>query len=138
MVKQYFEIVRFVFVGVTNTAIDIGSFAFLKYLFRIQPDDPLILTINAVSIFIAIINSYLMNKYLTFRSQTPHSSNKITLFLIINLAVISLSSLIITITVAILPPAVVLLDSAIIGKVIATGITMFVTYFGYKYLVFKD
>lgn len=71
--------VRFILVGITNTAIDFGLFNLLV-LFGMD-----IVPANIIATGVAVAASYLMNKRTVFKDTAQHSASQIALFLLITL-----------------------------------------------------
>lgn len=130
---------KFIIVGLMNTAID---FLILNLLMRAAEiyQGKWIILLNVISFSIAIINSYLWNKYWTFKSreQAP-APLEISQFLIVTLIGASINSgIIYGLTTYI--PAVFGLGKELwanFSKVIATGFSLVWNFIGYKFIVFR-
>lgn len=143
MVK-FKEIVLFGIIGVANTSIDIGVFVFLKFILDISNTSPTIIWINLISVITAMIFSYLANKYITFDHKKSIKSTEIGSFILVNGFGFAINTLILQLTVMILGSESIsilslnlLLDTAILGKILGTGGSMIVTFIGYKFFVFR-
>lgn len=83
------KLLKFLAVGTTNTLID---FAVLNLLVQLTAL-PLLLS-NSISFSVAVINSYLLNKYWTFQDKKPIYLTQFSLFFVISLVGLGLSNLI--------------------------------------------
>ncbi|MEY3470705.1 MAG: GtrA-like protein [Candidatus Parcubacteria bacterium] len=126
-----------------NTSIDIGVFIFLKYIFNIDNQSNWIIFINLISIILAIIFSYFANKHLTFQHKSKTNTKEIGSFLLVNFLGFLVNTGILKLVIIILPPQLIvpnfnlLIDPAIIGKIVATAGSMVVSFIGYKFFVFN-
>ena len=144
MVK-FKEVILFGIIGVLNTSIDIGVFALLKYILDIPNSSALILWINLIAIITAMIFSYFANKYITFNHKSDIKSNEIGGFILVNGLGFIVNSIILRFTILFFAGAesipiispTLLLDTAILGKILGTGGSMIVTFIGYKFFVFR-
>ena len=100
---MYKELSKFALVGVANTLIDFGVFASLFYVASWN-----LLISNTTAYAIALINSFLMNKYWTFSQHNKHIhwSRQFPVFLAISLIGLSLSNLTIWLLVMVSHPVV--------------------------------
>lgn len=135
------QISRFVVVGFINTGIDFGVLNLLMFLTSIYSGRWIIL-LNSVSFTVAVINSYLWNKYWTFKkegSETKQVAKEFSQFLIISIIGISLNSGIVYGITTLIKP-VFGFSSVIwanLAKAFATGVAMTWNFIGYKFIVFK-
>jgi len=148
------QVAKFILVGGLNTLVDWGVLSFLIFAFReylsIDSRDVLFgifsLTIvfyslfKAVSFILATTNSYIWNKFWTFRRRTTEKIGKEFLQFII----ISTIGFLINVGIAsfvfksISPFAGSNIDQwAIISAAIATVISMIWNFLGYKFIVFE-
>ncbi len=129
----------FVFIGVINTSID---FLVLNIEIRLTgiTSGAGLFVMNTVSFFVAVINSYFMNKYWTFHDVTrDQEETKFAEFITISVIGSGInSSVVYAITTHINPIfAVSPLIWANIAKLMATGISLVWNFVGYKLFVFK-
>jgi putative flippase GtrA len=68
---------KFALVGVPNTLIGMGAFSLLVYLVHLN-----YIAANIISTALALLNSYLMNKYWTFKSRKK-SVNELFWFVVV-------------------------------------------------------
>lgn len=136
------QITIFGIIGVLNTSIDIGVFIFLKSILNIDNQSNWIVLINLTAIVAAIIFSYFANKNFTFKNKSKTNSREISSFLIVNLLGFIVNTTILRLTITILPInltlplTLILIDPALIAKIIATIASMVVSFIGYKFFVF--
>jgi len=74
------EVGKFGIVGVINTAVDLGIFNLLKFLFGLS-----VIISNVVSVSAAIVNSYIWNKNWTFRDKEKNISRQFIFFVILSI-----------------------------------------------------
>lgn len=129
------QIAKFALVGFLNTAIDFGILNFLSGIFSVTRGAGII-PINAVSVSLAIINSFYWNKDWVFAS--PKKANFIT-FVIITVIGLSINTAIVYILTTFFRPIIV--DSpalwANVAKALATIVSMVWNFLGYKLIVFR-
>ncbi|MDD5639544.1 MAG: GtrA family protein [Candidatus Pacebacteria bacterium] len=82
--KVFYEFGKFLTVGAINSFVDFGTLNILSYIFKINSGEGIIV-INAVSFSLAIISSYLFNKFWTFGQEKYFFSKEIAFFLMINI-----------------------------------------------------
>lgn len=125
MKKEITMLITYNFIGLINTAIDFCLFFILtKWLF-------ISITISQIfSYSVGMINSYFMNRKLTFKSNKTINIVEFISFLSIN--VISL-----TISTIVLNTMVSVTDSLLISKIIATIFSMGINYVGQRFITFR-
>lgn len=74
------QIYRFIIVGILNTAIDFVIFNLLIVLSGVKTGPGLVL-INVSAVFVAIVNSYILNRIWTFKSSDPNYTTQLPRFL---------------------------------------------------------
>lgn len=84
------QIIKFSIIGVLNTIID---FSILNFLVRILSWT--VLPANTISFSVAVINSYFLNKYWTFRDKQPVHIKQFSTFVAVSLVGLGLSNLLI-------------------------------------------
>src|SRR3954468_12460948 len=82
MVRQFF---KFACVGVLNTAIDLVVLNILLGLFRVGQNGPGYALCKAVSFTLAVVNSYLWNKYWVFKSSIGARQYEKGIFLLVSI-----------------------------------------------------
>lgn len=84
------QIIKFSITGLLNTIID---FSILNFLIGVL--SWAVLPANTVSFSVAVINSYFLNKYWTFRDKQPVHIRQFSIFIIVSLVGLGLSNLLI-------------------------------------------
>lgn len=78
--KELMKFIKFMLIGVLNTFVDNGIF----YLFISQSSMDKSIA-KAISYLLAMVNSYVWNKYWTFREKSDHHAGQIVKFILVNL-----------------------------------------------------
>jgi putative flippase GtrA len=82
---------KFGLVGILNTAIDLGIFNVLTQLFGVY-----VVVANVISVSVAIINSYLLNKNWTFEDKTKKNLvEQFTKFVLFSLVGMGIQTLVV-------------------------------------------
>ena len=113
--------IRFLLVGGTNTAIDFGLL-FILNSFGL-PRVPS----NIISTGVAFIFSFFANRNFTFSANSGNIKKQMTLFIIVTLFGLWV----------IQPIIISLISNLLVGKIIATAVTLVWNYLFYSRLVFK-
>jgi len=120
------QFIRFIVVGLLNTAVDFGLLNLLIYLFR-WPS----VWANTVSFSVAVLNSFFWNKYWTFRQKEGRMIQQLATFIVVSLIGLGLSDLLVYL-------GNVRLDYNInLVKVISVIVVFLWNFLGYKYLTFR-
>jgi putative flippase GtrA len=132
---RLFEFLKFAVVGVIGTIIDFSIYGILTRVFHVY-----YIYATATSVFIAIINNFLLNKYWTFkRGQTGRGGEEYIKFFIVSIINYFIN---ITITFSIVEytHSEVLFGSKedFFAKVMAIAIVLFSNYLGNKHWTFKE
>lgn len=134
------QISKFIVVGIINTGIDFAVLNALMFSMKIYSGKWLIL-FNSISFAAAVINSYFLNKYWTFKAQNASELNtkQFSQFLIISIVGISINDAIVY--------GIATFTSPLFGfspqiwtntaKIFATLASMIWNFIGYKFIVFK-
>lgn len=136
--KKYsflWQIAKFGFVGVLNTAIDFGVLNALIALTSITAGI-WIIGLNAISFSVAVTNSYFWNKQWVFKAGKK--GNFVT-FLIVSLIGLSINTGTVYVLTTYLGPDSISSQTqwANLAKVIATCFSLIWNFVGYKLIVFK-
>lgn len=123
---EYIRAVKFLLVGVANTAVDWIVFAIMADVFHVAAAPS-----QAVSYFVGAVNSFLCNKYFTFRARNKITFLECAQFLIVTAIAIGIST-----------GVVYLLDNQLgwnkyIAKGIATIVSFAVNFVGNRFVVFR-
>lgn len=132
------QIVRFVAVGIINTALDFGVLNIVSYLTGIHSGRWLWL-VNAPGFVIALINSYLLNKYWTFQAKGGGVSTvEFGKFASVSVIGLLINTSVLVAVTTFFPPVLGLGPQQWenVAKVIATGFSLVWNFTGYKYIVF--
>ncbi|MCK5057005.1 MAG: GtrA family protein [Candidatus Aminicenantes bacterium] len=119
------QFVKFNIVGIMNTAVDFAIFALLTVLGLHH------MIAQVISYSCGIVNSYLWNKFWTFKQKREFSSAEALKFLIVNIISLGVSLVFLYI----------FRDraglSVLVSKLIATLFSLVVNFIGNKFWVFK-
>ncbi len=138
MKKLFGELGRFGLVGGINTLVDLGVFNLLIF-FSGQNIERHYTLFKALSFTVAVVNSFILNKFFVFRSKETAAS-KIFPFLIVSLGGLALNSLFASFIFHQLNAAYGQADvkfHANVAAIISTGVVMVWNFLGYKKIVFK-
>ena len=130
---------RFGIVGLMNFSVDTGIVYTLQYYTGISLDDPRILYLFVASGAVAIVNSYFWQRTWTFSEKAPPSTKEFMGFLLITLLSIGINSGVAFWAGTFLLRLDIIAPSRVLGaaKIIATAVSLFWNFFGYKLFVFK-
>ncbi|MBI4993963.1 GtrA family protein [Candidatus Wolfebacteria bacterium] len=139
------QFLKFIVVGGINTGIDFAILNVLMFSTNIYSGKWIII-FNSVSFATAVVNSYFMNKYWTFKKQKTQNtevksqSKEFFQFLIISIIGISLNDAAVYTVSTFIPPIFGLSEKlwANAAKLIATVVSMIWNFIGYKFIVFKN
>jgi putative flippase GtrA len=94
---------------------------------------------NNISVFLAIVSNFMLNKYWTFRDKSTRVIRQWFGFFALNLLTWMLNQILVSIFVFRVPLTEAVFgnqkDNA--GKVMAIGIILFLNFFGSKFLIFN-
>ena len=133
------QIVKFGIVGVSNTVVDFAVLNFLMWAFKVT-SGTWIIVINVIAFSAAVINSYIWNRFWTFkmksRQEMPEEFAK---FLLISLVGVFINSSVVFGGTTYLAPLFGLSAGLWANgmKLIATGVAMVWNFIGYKLWAFK-
>lgn len=129
---------KFIIVGFSNTFIDFGVLNLLMWIFNSYKGSSII-PFKTTSFIIANINSYLWNKYWTFKQkQKKHVAQEYGTFLVVSGVALGIHLLIVYFVTTFIPPIIVGKELwANVANVIAVGIGFIWNFIGYKFIVFK-
>jgi len=134
-----FQFSKFAAVGALNFSIDFGVLNVLILVTSIAAGLWFVV-FKSISVAVAIVNSYLWNKFWTFSDrQTKGGVTEFAEFLVITLVGIGINVGVAHLVVNIIGPlsGIGLNLWANIGALASVAVTLFWNYFGYKYFVFK-
>ena len=129
LIKTYKEpiaqFVKFNLVGIINTAVDFAIFTLLTF------SDLHHLISQVISYSCGMVNSYLWNKFWTFKHKKKSSSLEAVKFIVVNIVALGIALLFLYIFRDLMDMHVLL------SKVFATGFSVVVNFVGNKFWVFK-
>lgn len=120
--------VRFILAGSLALLVDASVLAFLTTVAAVDP-----FTSRALSIAIAIVFAYFAHRSLTFVVKGPPSLSQFGKFIGVAASVSVLNYLIYAAVLLFVPGA-----TPALGFAIATGLSMFASFFGYRTRVFNE
>ncbi|HLZ61731.1 MAG TPA: glycosyltransferase [Ktedonosporobacter sp.] len=134
----FWQIVRFGIVGTLNASIDLLALNILLFFFATRNTN-LLLLYNVLAYSLGAVNSYLLNKYWTFRRQKVLMSGELLRFTIVNLIGILCNSLLLWVAALLLHPLIAnTLLWANAAKIIALLGTAVISYLGMRLWVFAS
>jgi len=134
-----FQFAKYAVAGAANTAVDFGVLNILMFLTNTSKGEKIII-LNSVAFLVAVIHSYLWNKFWTFKStEKENSAVQFLQFLIVSLIAVLINGAIVYIISSKINPVFGLSDVAWtnIAKVVATVISLVWNFIGYKFIVFN-
>lgn len=139
-IKSFMQIGKFALVGGVNFLLDLGILNLLIFLTGIA-SGWLYSVFKGVSFIVAVINSYVLNKFWTFREQKQSKkvAKEFLTFIIVSLIGLVINNIIASFLVNYLGPQAGISENlwASIGAITASIIGMFWNFLGYKFIVFK-
>ncbi len=138
--KSFLQIGKFALVGGVNFLLDLGVLNLLIFLTSIA-SGPFYSVFKGISFIIAVINSYLLNKFWTFSDQKQNKKvgKEFLSFIVVSLIGLFINNIIASFLVNFVGPQAGLSENlwASIGAIIASFVGMFWNFVGYKFIVFK-
>ncbi len=134
------QFLRFVVVGIINTAINFAVLNLLSFIFHINKGEKVI-WITMAAFVVATTNSYFMNKHWAFHDKnSAEGGRKPTLFLVVSIIGLLINSGIVYVITNHVNPmfgisAQLWLN---VAAVVATGVSLIWNFIGYKLFVFKN
>lgn len=129
------QFAKFALVGLSNTSVDFGLLNLLLFLTNTTGGINVI-PINAISFSVAILNSYFWNKRWVFKEG---KNGNFIIFLVITIFSLIINTGIVYLITNFVEPIGNLSSTLWINlaKVLATGISLCLNFFGYKLIVFN-
>jgi putative flippase GtrA len=139
MQKTHIEILKFIGVGILNTAVDLLVFNALLLLWG--TGSYMYVAAKAIAFMVAVTNSYIWNKYWVFAGSKARNSSARAqmMFFLISIAGLLINALTSFAIYAIgmsMYPVYTYIVYANIGALAGTAVVLAWNYLGYKYLVF--
>ena len=137
-IKLAFQAVKFLEVGVLNALIDIGILNLLVWIFGITAGIKLA-PLNTFSFLAATVNSFLLNRYWTFKKEGEAPTGGFLKFLIVSGTGWGINTGIVVLGTAVFSSSLLFSAGAWVNivKVLAALIAMTWNFIGYKFIVFK-
>ncbi len=135
------QLIKFGSVGIINTGVDFAVLNLLMWTFGINEGKWLI-PINIVAFTLASANSYIFNKFWTFKEKTLEKSQvtkQFSQFMVISIIGAIINTVILYSIATLISPIFGLSQTlwTNFAKIAATGISMVWNFVGYKFFVFK-
>ena len=133
------QILKFGIVGMSNTIVDFAILNLLIWTFKIYSGSWIIL-FNIISFTLAVINSYVWNKYWTFKAkEKKDAAQEFSKFLFVSVIGAVINSGIVYGVSTFIDPLFDLSSGlwANIAKILATGFALVWNFVGYKFWAFK-
>lgn len=134
------QIIKFVITGGLNTLIDFMILNILMWTFGIYSGS-LIFLFNIISFSCAVINSYVLNKYWTFREKSKKDiPMQVVKFMVVSIIGALINSSIVFLAVTMVSPLFGLSEKIWVNltKILATGVTLGWNFIGYKFWALKS
>lgn len=131
---------RFGIVGLMNVSVDIGIATTLRRAYEIDPKSVEMLPILITASSVAIINSYFWQRMWTFREKAPPSGKEFIAFVVVTLIGLGINTSVAFLAIH----GIAALDSLsadrilTLSKILATTVSLFWNFFGYKFFVFRS
>ncbi len=134
--QRIYEFTKFLIAGVLNTVIDFAILNYLCFTFNIFSGG-LIILFNFASFSLAVINSYFLNKFWTFKKQGHPTLVEFSSFLAVSVVANLVNTLLVFLGTTFLEP--VTSDYVWLNfiKFIAILISTILNFLGYKFFVFR-
>lgn len=139
--RFFFQLAKFGLIGTANFVVDVGIFSLLIWSTGINQGNFLIL-FNVISVSIAIVNSYIWNKFWSFgEKDTDEAVVRRQFFQFVTISIMGL--VLNTLIVDILnnrigsPSGIEITTWTVISKASASVVVLIWNFIGYKFFVFK-
>jgi len=133
------QFTKFIMVGFANTAVDFGILNFLMGITGIYSGQG-IFFLNSISFVVAVMHSYVWNKFWTFKVKKTDAAKEFLQFLIVSVVGLLINGAIVFMITTWVKPLFGLVDAswANVAKIAATVISLVWNFIGYKFVVFKE
>ena len=138
-VPSLFEFSKFAVVGVLNSGVDFGILNFLMLITAVSSGGGF-LAFKSVSVTLGVLNSYLWNKYWTFKtSNSADARREFISFMVVTLIAVGVNVAGADVIVNVIgaPAGFSTKLWANIGAISGAGLTLVTNFFGYKFFGFK-
>ncbi len=138
--KSFLQIGKFALVGGINFLLDLGVLNLFIFLTSIA-SGPFYSVFKGASFVVAVINSYLLNKFWTFSDQRQNKkvTKEFLSFIVVSLIGLFINNIVASFLVNYIGPQAGLSENlwASIGAIVAAFVGMFWNFVGYKFVVFR-
>jgi len=133
------QFIKFVLVGFLNTIVYVGTLNILMFFSHVNQGWLYSLFVT-ISLVISIVCSYVLNKRWTFQRGKTFQTGEFSKFVLISVVSISINVVFASLLNNSLGPqfGIPAYLWANFSALVASGFTVFLRFFGYKYLVFQD
>jgi len=133
-----FQLAKFVLVGILNTFVDLGVLNFLLWVFGLAAGIWYSF-FKGLSFLVAVINSYFLNKFWTFKKEKSGGATEFSQFFAVSLIGFVINVGVASLVVNFIGPQFKLSKNlwANVGALLATLTAMSWNFLGYKFIVFK-
>ncbi len=130
------EIVSFVVVGISNTAVD---FIVLNLLITLTHYDNgwRLLIFNGLSFLAAVVNSYILNGRITFRNTGTGNAWRFFRFIVVNALGLLINSITVWLMAPLLSPMFPVITAINVSKALATLLSLCWNYLAFKRWIFR-
>ncbi len=131
---------RFGIVGLMNFAVDTGIATTLRRAYDVDPASSQIIPILIVATIVAIVNSYFWQRMWTFAEKEPPSRKEFLAFVTITLLGLAINTSITFVAIKGISAFGALQQAdrlVTVAKILATGVSLFWNFLGYKFFVFR-
>lgn len=133
------QIAKYIVVGFINTVLDLAVLNVLIFLDNRGRSGLYFAVFRSISFMCAVVNSYLFNKYWTFKGGAGKTSFQLPVFLFLTLIGMGIN---LTVSVGVIsfarPPAFLLAYWPSIAALAGTAVALFWNFLAYKFVVFKS
>lgn len=134
--QRIYEFVKFLVAGALNTVLDFAVLNYLCFVFNVFSGE-LIVLFNLVSFSLAVINSYFLNKFWTFKKQGRSNLAELFSFLAVSIVANLINTTLVFLGTTFLKHVVSDYLWLNFIKFIAILISTIFNFLGYKFFVFK-
>ena len=139
-IRFFFQLAKFGLIGTANFVVDLGIFSLFVWMTGIT-EGPAIILFNVISVSIAIINSYIWNKFWSFGERSTDEAKirkQFFQFVAVSVAGLIINTLV-TYTVNEVGNVFAIEKTTwtVIAKASASVIVLVWNFVGYKFFVFK-
>lgn len=141
--KMARQFLKFAVTGVVGAIVDFGTYNIITrgigWTAFYEVFGQKIIIANNISVFLAIISNFILNKYWTFRDPSKKVMRQYTAYFGLNFVTWVLNQLLVSFFAFQVPLVIVIFGSQAdnAAKVLAIGIILFINFFGSKFLIFR-